>query len=175
MIFRRCGYLIRPARRGDLHLLPKIEVTAASRFAPFGLGETVLSSHLPLELLDHRQHEGRLWVAANRKDRAIGFATASIVDGVGHLDELSVLPRYGRRGIGSQLVAKVCAWAEAYSMRAVTLSTFLEVPWNAPFYERLSFRILEPAELTLGLRLMRDAEAQAGLPIERRVFMKRNV
>ena len=175
MLFRRCGYLIRPARRGDLHLLPKIEVMAASRFAPFGLGEAILTEHLPLELLDHRQIEGRLWVAANRKDRAVGFATSSVVDGMGHLDELSVLPRYGRRGIGSQLVSRVCAWALENSMRAVTLSTFADVPWNAPFYERLSFRVLDTGELTLGLREMRAAEARAGLPVDRRVFMRRDI
>lgn len=174
-MIRRCGYLIRPARRADLHVLPKIEVTAASRFAPFAVGEAVLGGHLPLELLEHRQHEGRLWVAADRRDRAIGFATTSVIDGAGHLDELSVLPRYGRRGVGTRLVAQVCAWARESSMRAVTLSTFAEIPWNAPFYQRLSFRVLDLGELTRGLLLMREAEARAGLPVDLRVFMKRDV
>jgi hypothetical protein len=54
----------------------------------------------------------------------------------------------------------------------VTLCTFRDVPWNAPFYQRLGFRPLASDELTpaLGERMRREAEA--GLPLDLRVAMR---
>jgi 4-diphosphocytidyl-2-C-methyl-D-erythritol kinase len=41
-----------------------------------------------------------------------------------HVEEMDVLPAHGRRGLGSRLLAWVCAWARAQGYAAVTLSTF---------------------------------------------------
>ena len=59
-----------------------------------------------------------------------------------HLEELDVLPGHGRQGIGTRLVRALCDGARGRGIAAVTLCTFRDVPWNAPFYERLGFRIL---------------------------------
>ena len=172
---RRCLYKVRLAERRDLHFLPKIELAASKRYFPFGVGDSVINMTFPLELLEQRQYEGQLWVAADRRDRPVGFATSSVLDGIGHLDELSVLPKHGRQGLGGELVSRVCDWARFTSMHSVTLSTFEEIPWNVPFYQRLRFRIMRFEELTRGLLILRDAERRAGLPVDRRVFMKREV
>ncbi len=174
----RQRYRVRPAERGDLHLLPRIELTAARRFARVECARTLMSLTLPLELLEQRQTEGRVWVATDstdRKCRPVGFATASVIDGLGHLEELSVLPQHGRRGLGTHLVQAVCTWALEFSFRAVTLVTLREVAWNQPFYERLGFRALRTEDLGAGLLRLRDAEARAGLPVDLRVFMRREV
>ena len=57
-------------------------------------------------------------------------------------------------------------------MPAVTLTTFRDVPWNAPYYERLGFRSLSETELTPELAEVRAREAEPGLDPETRVCMR---
>ncbi|WP_206604336.1 hypothetical protein [Arthrobacter pityocampae] len=56
---------------------------------------------------------------------------------------------------------------------ALTLTTFADVPWNAPYYARLGFAIVAPERLTPGLRAVRDHEAAVGLDAWHRVAMRR--
>ena len=56
----------------------------------------------------------------------------------------------------------------------MTLSTFQDIAWNAPFYLRSGFRVLRDDELSPGLRALRNNEARAGLPIEKRVCLRRD-
>ncbi len=55
----------------------------------------------------------------------------------------------------------------------MTLTTFTDIPWNAPYYTRLGFRVLDAGELTEGLREIRRAEAAMGLDAWPRVCMRR--
>jgi hypothetical protein len=55
---------------------------------------------------------------------------------------------------------------------SLTLCTFRDVPWNAPFYERMGFRRLATADLTEALRVRMADEAERGLPPEHRVAMR---
>jgi GNAT superfamily N-acetyltransferase len=169
----RPKYRIRPASRRDIHVLPKVERAAGSRFAPYGLADTFAAIHTAVEQLEERQTHGLLWVAADREDRPVGFAAASILDGYGHLDELDVLPRHGRAGLGSRLLDRVCEWASNNACSGVTLSTMQDIPWNAPFYQRRGFRIVATEDLSEGLIRLKKAEATAGLPMDRRVIMRR--
>jgi hypothetical protein len=57
----------------------------------------------------------------------------------------------------------------------VTLTTFRDVPWNRPWYERLGFRVLGEDELGPELRARRDEEEHLGLPAALRVCMRRDV
>ena len=56
-------------------------------------------------------------------------------------------PAFGQRGVGMALVQTVCAYAVAEQWAGVTLTTFRDMPWNAPFYERLGFEVMEAASL----------------------------
>jgi CubicO group peptidase (beta-lactamase class C family) len=85
------------------------------------------------------------------------------------------VPAHGRRGLGSRLLAQVCAWTQAQGLQAVTLSTFRDLAWNGPFYRRRGFRDLDPAEWTPGMRTIRDREVQHGLRVDQRVFMRREL
>jgi hypothetical protein len=53
----------------------------------------------------------------------------------------------------------------------MSLSTFRDIPWNAPFYAKLGFRILDESELTEGFQQIRRQEHESGLPITHRVIM----
>src|SRR5262249_25990398 len=78
-------------------------------------------------------------------------------------------------GIGRRLVDTVCDWAKAQGFSAITLSTFRDVPWNGPFYERLGFRSLSPAELSPALRDVRAREKMLGIALDQRVMMRRDL
>jgi hypothetical protein len=55
----------------------------------------------------------------------------------------------------------------------VTLSTFRDVPWNGPFYRKRGFQDLSAADWTTDMLAIREREAQHGLRVEARVFMRR--
>jgi hypothetical protein len=57
----------------------------------------------------------------------------------------------------------------------LTLTTFADVPWNGPCYERLGFRQLTGTELTPGLRAVRAEEAAHGLDEWPRIAMRREL
>jgi GNAT superfamily N-acetyltransferase len=126
-------------------------------------------------LLRAQQARGQVWVAADAQDRPVGFAVVTVVDGAGHLEEVSVHPDHGRRGLGRHLVLTVCRWAQEQGYPAVTLATFRDVPWNAPFYARLGFQVLAEKELGPGLLAVRAHETGDGLDVQARVFMCRTL
>jgi hypothetical protein len=55
-----------------------------------------------------------------------------------------VLPDYGRVGIGTSLVEAACTWAHQGGDRVVTLTTFTDVPVNAPLCRRLALATSAP-------------------------------
>lgn len=92
-----------------------------------------------------------------------------------HIAQVSVDPRFAGRGLGAQLVDHVAAHARQEGLDAVTLTTFRDVPWNAPYYQRRGFRMLGDDELGPGLRRVRDDEAALGLEPAVRVCMRRDL
>jgi len=74
------------------------------------------------------------------------------------------------------LLDHVAGWAARRGLPALTLITFRGVPWNAPYYERLGFRELVPAELTPGLAARWAAPGAGGRDGgSERVCMRRDV
>jgi hypothetical protein len=57
----------------------------------------------------------------------------------------------------------------------MTLTTFLEVPWNGPYYQRLGFRHLPPGDEGPQLRLIREKERAHGLDAWPRGSMRREI
>jgi len=105
---------------------------------------------------------GRLWVARSG-DEPVGYALADTLDGHGHLAQLSVLRSHGRRGLGRALCGQVEDWARALGHGAVTLTTFTDVAWNAPYYRRLGYRPMSEGELGPELRAVIASETDRGL------------
>jgi GNAT superfamily N-acetyltransferase len=165
-------YAIGPARLEDLARLPLIELTAA-RLLCGHAPESVLTETTSLEELQRAQREGHLWVV-RADNAAVGFAHVEVLDNsTAHLEEIDVLPDHGRRGLGTRLVEEVCRWAASMGYESVTLTTFRDVPWNMPFYERLGFRVIPAAELSPALCSIMEDETRRGLDPCRRVAMKR--
>lgn len=118
--------------------------------------------------------DSRAWVAIDGGE-VVGFAIAVEVDGNAHVEEVSVLPAFGGRGLGTALLEAVVAWAAAAGQEAVTLTTFRDVPWNRPFYEHRGFGVLEPEKWSPGLGALVAQEDAAGLDASLRVVMRRAV
>ena len=92
----------------------------------------------------------------------VGYAHVLDIDGHLHLQQLHVMAGHRRRGVGAALVREVCRVAASRGAREVTLTTFADVPWNAPFYARLGFvPVLEP--LPAFLQALRDREVEVGI------------
>jgi GNAT superfamily N-acetyltransferase len=167
--------VIRPARDGDLAALPEIERAAAAMFREYGLAELFASMPTPLDAYREGLANERLWVAETPGSRVVGFALAGVVGCNAHLEEIDVHPEFGGRGIGKAMIQTVFSWARASGYRAMTLTTMAHVPWNAPFYERMGFRILGEPELTPELRGLLEDEFRRGVPRENRVAMMKQL
>jgi len=168
----RLSYCIRLSCVDELEALLELERAAGQRFADIPALAEMPDDITPIEELQEAHQAGRVWVAVASSDQPIGFAYASIVDGYCHQEELDVLPAFGQRGVGTALVQTVCAYAVAENCAGVTLTTFRAVPWNAPFYKRLGFEILESPSLTPGLAQAFADEARRGLPLHLRCVMR---
>ena len=165
-------YFISTARPRDLARLPGIELAAARLLAGHA-PETVLNETTPLDVLQRAQRQGHLWVAL-LDDVAVGFAHVELIEReAAHLEEIDVDPAHGRQGLGTRLVVQVCEWAAGNGSASVTLTTFRDVRWNLPFYARLGFDIVPPAELTPALCAVVADETRRGLDPTRRVVMRR--
>lgn len=166
---------IRPARRSDLPLLQDIERAAGEPFRALGMARVADDDPPPLEALDRYRDAGRAWVTTGPDDRPLGYLIADPVDGAAHIEQVSVHPSAARHGLGSALLDHVAGWAATGGLNALTLTTFTHVPWNAPYYARLGFRVLTESGLTDGLRRIRAEEAEHGLDRWPRVCMRRDV
>ena len=143
---------IRVADPSEWDLLRGIEDAADEMFLEAGIG--------PFNSLEEDDHLASAAVVLVSGKPARGFACVDVVDGVAHLWQLSVHPASGRQGIGRTLVEAACDWASSNGYPAVTLTTFRDVPWNAPFYSRHGFQILDT--LPPGLAAIREHEKDLG-------------
>jgi ribosomal protein S18 acetylase RimI-like enzyme len=174
---RRPAIEVRPAASADLARLQDIEVRAGRRFATIAdPAVAACADHPPLDLerLAAWQSAGRAWVA-EVEGTVVGFVVIDVLDGSAHVEEVAVDPAHGRRGIGRALVDATVGYARRHRLRGMTLTTFRDVPWNAPWYRSQGFRTLAEDEIGPQLRARRREEAEAGLDPERRACMYRAV
>jgi ribosomal protein S18 acetylase RimI-like enzyme len=166
---------IRPASPGDGAAIQEIERSAGARFRDVGLPEVADYEPDSIEVLAGYARDGRSWVAVDEADEPIGYVLADVVDGNAHIEQVSVHPGSQGAGVGRALTEQVRAWGAAVHLPAMTLTTFTDVPWNAPLYEHLGFRVLAEDEIGPELRTLRDMEATHGLDPMRRVCMRLDI
>ncbi|MFB0612559.1 GNAT family N-acetyltransferase [Aurantiacibacter poecillastricola] len=131
-----------------------------------------------IPLLPNRSAEEYRAIIARRRSLSalgdgdiIGFAAARPVGSELHLHELSVARAFQRRGIGSTLLRALKVDAANAGFKALTLLTYRDIAWNAPFYEAHGFAVLEDLSEHPRLAAGLDAGVGAGLPRERRCAM----
>lgn len=162
----------RLATQSDIPNLPAIERSAAQAFR--------LIPHLAWlaesPTIDLRQHrlsveDGHSLVAVADGQLA-GFLLTEALDDALFIVEISVHQTWQGEGIGRAMMTKIIDHARRAAYPAVTLTTFRDVPWNAPFYSRLGFRMLNEQALPAGLAAKRQQETAHGLAPETRCAMR---
>lgn len=156
---------VRWARQEELAGLAAVELAADGLFAEVGItfppGTT---------MIEETDDPSRVLVAG---DPPIGFAMVGLVDGQLHLDQLAVHPGHGRGGVGGRLLEAVCDHAVSAGLAAVTLTTYRDVSWNAPWYARRGFAVLDLAEWGPEMVELVRHERELGIEIAPRVVMRR--
>ena len=148
-------YAIREARPADLPLLAEIESEADELFTSV-FGDVDWDP--PTEGERRAAEPGYLLVAG---DPPVGFAHVLALDEAAHLEQLAVDPEHMGRGIGTALLEAACARAHEAGYATLSLSTFADVPWNAPFYAARGF--IEVGEPPPYLQRVRAHERAMGL------------
>lgn len=169
-------YSLRPARLSDAAMLPAVEQAAGELFRTIPeLGWLANAGYIPEDLHQARIPDGTTWVAEHTNGEIVGFLSAETTPATLHVLELSVLPAQHRQGIGTDLIETATAFARETGLGSITLTTFRDVPWNAPFYARIGFSIIAEDDLSDDLRRHLDDEAAFGMPRERRCAMRRSL
>lgn len=166
---------IRLACPGEITVLQDIERAAGAPFRDLDMAFVADDEPPSIDTLRSYVDAGRCWVWFDGRNCPVAYLTVDIVDGEVHIEQASVHPRYARRGIGRRLLEHVEGWARDSGRTALTLTTFRDVPWNAPYYERLGFRTVPDDELPAGLARIRAAEAEIGFDEWPRVAMRRTL
>lgn len=144
-------------------------------FIELGMSAVAHDDPPSLGVLEDYQRDGRAWVSTDRADYPVAYLLTVVVDAAAHVQQVSVHPRHSGHRLGSALLDTAATWATRHHLESLTLTTFTEVPWNAPYYARLGFQALTDDELTDGLRRIRQEEAALGLDRWPRVAMVRPV
>jgi GNAT superfamily N-acetyltransferase len=162
------AYTVRLATAADQPALPAIERAAAESFRSTPhpqMADAPLAS-------EHVAADDIVWVVVDAQHAPVGFAIVRRFTASMHLQEIDVHPDHAGQRLGARLIDAIARWAQAQGASALTLSTCADVPWNAPYYARLGFKVLTSAELTSELQEVCRLEAAAGLPMAHRVCMR---
>lgn len=166
--------MLRRATRDDVAGLPGLERAAGEMFRPLGMDAIADDEPPSHRWLRAAVAAGSAWVV-DVGGVVVAYLVARTVDGCAHVEQVTVHPDHARRGWGAALVEELALQASAAGLPALTLTTFRDVPWNGPYYERLGFYFLPDAEVTPGLRARREEEAARGLDRWPRACMRREL
>jgi len=155
--------------------LNEIERAAAQAFVPLGL----ISQHDADEgVVSEVEHAAAiaagLNLVAETQGALIGYAMGHAESGEVYLHQIDVDPAHQGRGAGRALLEAFWAAARAAGASAVVLSTFRDIPWNAPFYARGGFSEVPHAEYAPWMKALEAEQAQF-LDVTKRVFMRRAI
>jgi predicted N-acetyltransferase YhbS len=163
----------RLAAPGDAETVRTIEFEASLRFVSVGMPGIADAPPMSLAFVERKIAAQELIVAVNAEGTCVGFVMFEPQPARIYIQELDVLTSHAGRRIGAALIEQVAQLARSRQIMQLVLSTYREVPWNAPYYGRLGFRDIDEAELDVALRARRDAHIARGLDESKRVFMRR--
>ena len=169
----RAVVVIRHARASDTPHIRTIEGAAGGLFRTVGM-DLVALGELPsdAELMPYITGQ-RAWVVTDAHDVPIAFILSDIVDDNMHIEQVSTHPSQAHKGLGAALIEHVAEVAVDSGYPAMTLTTYVDVPWNGPYYARLGFDEIRDDDLTPGLVAIRRHEAELGLDEWPRACMRR--
>jgi predicted N-acetyltransferase YhbS len=154
--------VIRTGRPSDMSAIRDVErsVAAMARGTIMDFPANIAPNH-QADLVTAIER-GLMWVAqpdapgldgaAPDEIRAIGFLFAERFPEGLYLRELAVATTAQRQGHGRALMLASLDHARARGERRAMLTTQRNLPWNAPFYAKLGFRIVENDDIPIEAR-----------------------
>ena len=165
--------VLRDAHLGEIAEIRTLERASAQRFV--GLMDVLADDEpTPAEVLAARIETCGLVVAVE-SEVIVGFVMFRPVEDRAYVEQIDVPAAFAGRRIGAALLDVVDERARAAGWVGLSLSTFREVPWNAPYYRRLGFVAVADDALTPGMLTIRAEHVARGLDEDARVFMVRDV
>jgi len=165
--------VVRSARITDLQACRVIEDEAGQLFIDVGMHALDEDPPRAMRELEGALERADLWIAADQNDVPVAFALGERVDGQHHLAEIAVVPSWHRMGVGGHLIETMAGAAKARGGRYLSLTTFRDVPWNAPYYARLGFEEVHPRDHGPEMQAIFEHESALGLPDHVRIVMRR--
>jgi ribosomal protein S18 acetylase RimI-like enzyme len=162
----------------DIPGVHAVALSAGERFREFDdqrIARCADDEPISVGVLRQAVEAGSAFVVHDETGAVAGFLVAEVLDGSAHVEEVAVSVEAGGRGYASALLDEVSRWAAAQGLPTVTLTTFRDVSFNRPFYERRGFRVLSDHEISPALAARVEEEDAAGLPADLRVAMRRDV
>lgn len=169
------GPRLRRASPAEIDLILDLDDDACGVYA--GLDMDVLLSHdHPFVHAERARwvagaEAGRLWLCeVDDAAGPVGFVACDHVDARPYLDQISVRRAHMQRGLGGHMLRHAQAWAQAAG--ELWLTTYADIPWNAPFYTRHGFVRVPEAACGPEMRAILESQ-RACLPApEQRVAMR---
>jgi ribosomal protein S18 acetylase RimI-like enzyme len=165
----------RLATVNDLFTIQEIERAAGQAFRSVGLESVADDEPISAAAFGVFLEREGAWVTVSDNDSVIAYLLIEPLDVALHVEQVTVHPRVARRGIGARLLDVASERAVDRKLDALTLTTFRDVPWNAPYYTRLGFGVVAREQWGAGLRQKVETEARNNLDKWPRVVMQRPV
>jgi len=165
---------IRKATPEEFSILPHIETLAAQAFVELGLNDISEMPPLPGSFYSGLPSTAIILLAEHKND-IVGFCVTIVLDGQAHLKELSVAYAFSGQGIGKKLLQHMCCEAKTQGHNAITLTTFADISFNAPFYKCLDFAEFTPNTQWPELQNLRAEEKRGALRHHKRIAMIKNL
>lgn len=164
--------VVRRPSAEEFGLLGQIEEEADSRYLATRFPELADTIGLPVDDAHRLAEQGRLLVA-DVDGTIAGFIAWCIESdpSVLGISQVSVLTPFGRAGIGTLLLEHVVELAARGGYRTVALNTQVDVPWNEPWYRRMGFVAVDPANWTDWMERCVADQQSDGLSWDQRVWM----
>lgn len=158
------------AQPTDLPAAGRVEVSAATVFDGTQMDFAANDApNDPAELLAAIGAQ-LMWVAIEAS-QPIGFVFAKPCAESLYVRELSVAAPHRQQGHGSKLIQTLIAAARRRGHQQLILTTDRGLPWNAPFYKRLWFKIIKGAAIPATARNRLQPQFVAGFDRAHRCAM----
>ena len=153
---------VRPLLAADAAAARDVERDAGRLFLDVGMPEIAYDEPPDEGTIAAFATAGRAW-AYDAGGELAAYLLLDVVDGAAHVEQVSVRRAYAGRRLGRALLGTATDWARERGMDRMTLTTFRDVPWNAPYYAALGFRELPEEDYGPELRALVAREVAHGL------------
>lgn len=166
------AYRIVRGERAHARPLRVLEKESGARFRDIGMAAIADADPTPETILEDRAAAGRLYVALDAENDLAGFLIWSEKDGRAYIEEVSVHQKHAGHRLGARLIDALAADVRG-DIKMLSLATFRDVAWNAPYYAKLGFVELSRAEAGPEHEANWQRQAEYGLDMNTRLFMTR--